>query len=272
MSSDHLGGDSLARRLLWQQLREVPPFRALVRSVEGALLREMAVVTPPVLDLGCGDGDFAATSFDTRVFAGLDPDRRALERAAARLAYENLIHAQAERIPLPDGRMGTVVAISVCEHIRDVDRVIQEAHRVLKPGGQFVLSVPTHLFADMLLGSTVCRRAGFDALGRGYGAWFNRLSRHIHIDPPEVWCDRLRSAGFEIVSWRYFLTPEAMRAFDFCHYLSVPMLATWRLTGRWVLWPKLAANRLHYLWLRRWTVTSAKESGPYVMIAARKEN
>jgi SAM-dependent methyltransferase len=271
MATERSNDDDVARRLLWQQLREIPPFRALVRSVEGALLREMTTLHTPVLDLGCGDGDFAATSCEGNIFAGLDPDHRALESAAARRAYQNLVRARAEEIPLADGRMGTVMAVSVCEHIADVDRVIQEAHRVLKPGGQFVLSVPTPHFADMLLGSTLCRLVGFDSLGRSYGAWFNRLSRHVHIDAPEVWCDRLRSAGFRSVSERQFLTPAAMRAFDLCHYLSVPMLVTWRLTGRWVLWPALAVNRLHYLWLRRWAVTAPVDKGPYVMIVARKD-
>mgnify|MGYP001161512639 FL=1 len=44
--------------LLWQQLKTLPAFRALLRAVE-ARFYEQIPLPDPILDIGCGDGNFA---------------------------------------------------------------------------------------------------------------------------------------------------------------------------------------------------------------------
>jgi 2-polyprenyl-3-methyl-5-hydroxy-6-metoxy-1,4-benzoquinol methylase len=39
-----------------------------------------------------------------------------------------------------------VTTIEVLEHVRDLDRSIAEVHRVLKPGGRFLITSPNRLF------------------------------------------------------------------------------------------------------------------------------
>ena len=48
--------------LLWRHLRGVPAFRALLRAVESRFYQDLELPRP-VLDLGCGDGHFAGTTF-----------------------------------------------------------------------------------------------------------------------------------------------------------------------------------------------------------------
>ena len=47
---------------LWLNLRELPYFRGLLRAIEGRFYEEIELAEP-VLDLGCGDGQFAAVTF-----------------------------------------------------------------------------------------------------------------------------------------------------------------------------------------------------------------
>jgi SAM-dependent methyltransferase len=45
-----------------------------------------------------------------------------------------------ERIDLPDGSVGTAIALDTVEHVRHVWRAADEIHRVLRPGGMLVMT------------------------------------------------------------------------------------------------------------------------------------
>jgi predicted TPR repeat methyltransferase len=67
-------------------LEKLGPSLGFWRAAEIAALREQAY-TPPVLDLGCGDG-FITSQVLSQVEIGLDPDQAALERAAGLGIYQ----------------------------------------------------------------------------------------------------------------------------------------------------------------------------------------
>ena len=47
---------------LWTQISELPYFRGLLRAVEAKFYQDLTLKRP-VLDVGCGDGHFAARTF-----------------------------------------------------------------------------------------------------------------------------------------------------------------------------------------------------------------
>lgn len=252
-------------------LRQVPAFRALVRSVECRLFERLLPLEPPVLDLGCGDGSFGSVLFDARpVFAGVDPDASGLREAAQHQVYRHLVAANGAHLPFPNDFFGTVMSNSVLEHIPDVDTVLGEVSRVLRPGGGLLFTVPSHRFGEMLLGSALCRRAGLGRAARAYADWFNRHSAHFHTDPPETWLVRLERCGFQLSSWEYYFTPASHRVFDLAHYLSLPSLLTRKLTGQWVLFPDTFVRRLFERWFRRYAEQTPVDEGPYLFFQARK--
>jgi SAM-dependent methyltransferase len=51
-----------------------------------------------------------------------------------------------ERLDLPDGSVGTVLAFSAFEHVPRFWRGFDEVRRVLRPDGAFVVSMPFHFF------------------------------------------------------------------------------------------------------------------------------
>ncbi len=67
---------------LWRHLKGVPAFRALLRAVESRFYQNLELERP-VLDLGCGDGHFAAVTFSLSPEVGIDPWRGPLEEARA---------------------------------------------------------------------------------------------------------------------------------------------------------------------------------------------
>lgn len=219
---------------LWFHLRELPYFRALLRAVESRFYQEMAFPSP-VLDLGCGDGQFADVSFDRTLEVGVDPWWRPLREAQKRDAYQYLFQADGARLPFPDGYFSSAISNSVLEHIPTIDEVLSEINRVLKPGAVFAFSVPNQNFLPALSIGRGLDKIGLGPFGETYRSFFNRISRHYHCDSPDIWQGRLERAGFRLErSWHYF-SPAALRALEWGHYFGLPSWVCKMITGRWIL-------------------------------------
>ena len=219
---------------LWLHLRDLPYFRAMLRAVEAAFYQGIDL-PGPILDLGCGDGHFASLTFDHPLDVGLDPWTGPIHKARQYGVYRGLIQANGADMPFPDAYFGSAVSNSVLEHIPNIDEVLKETGRVLKPGARFIFCTPNHNFLPSLSAGRALDRFGLHGLAERYRAFFNRIARHQHCDSPEVWQKRLEQAGFVLEQhWNYF-PPEAIRVFEWGHYLGLPSLIWRRLTGRWNL-------------------------------------
>src|SRR5690242_14581407 len=140
------------RDYLWNQLAELPYFRALLRAVESRFYECLPVIAP-VLDLGAGDGSFAEQTFSHPLDVGIDPWWSPLVEARQRRAHRLLALAQGGHMPFADATFQTVVSNSVLEHIPDLDPVIAETYRVLRPGGYLLFCSPSDHFTDWLIGA-----------------------------------------------------------------------------------------------------------------------
>jgi len=99
-----------------------------------------------VLDLGCGEGSFAAAlvSAGAQVDA-VDVAHEALARARRRAPGADVFHVE-EGAPLPfdDDRFDVVWAGEVLEHVADVVGLLAEVRRVLRWDGVLVVTTPYH--------------------------------------------------------------------------------------------------------------------------------
>jgi len=182
---------------LWLNLSTLPYFRGLLRAVEARHYPEFDLPSP-ILDLGCGDGNFVTIAFDKKVDVGIDPWTGPVHQAVREGGYHLVVQGAGARMPFPDAHFASGFSNSVLEHIPDLESVLVEMARVLKPDAPFVFCVPNHNFLANLSVSNFFDRIGLRKLGDAYRAFFNRISRHEHCDPPEVWKERLERAGFRI--------------------------------------------------------------------------
>jgi len=105
-----------------------------------------------VLDAGCGSGRHLCESFRTPgvEVAGVDLNRADLGKAKgflslmAREQKGRWLVAQADvtKLPFADGSFDVVICSEVLEHIKDNRTAVAELVRVLKPGGDLVVTVP----------------------------------------------------------------------------------------------------------------------------------
>lgn len=107
-------------------------------------------VRPPkasdlLLDCGAGTGLFAAEmAAHCRVMV-LDDHEEALRMLRARFAPEQIICLAGDQVPLPDAALEYVTALDVLEHTPDDAAVVRGFHRLLKPGGVAVVTVPASM-------------------------------------------------------------------------------------------------------------------------------
>lgn len=258
------------RDLLWLNIRELPYFRGLMRAVEGRFYQDLPLESP-TLDLGCGDGHFAQITFSRPLEVGVDPWYAPLREAKLRQSYSLLIHAYGQTMPLPDGTFSSAVSNSVLEHIRDVQPVLNDLARVLKSGGTFYFCLPNQNFDPNLSIARLLDRIGLKGLGDAYRRLFDRISRHVHLDPPEIWQHRVEEAGMKVVRhWNYF-SPTSLSDLEWGHYFGLPAWVAKKITGHWILLParwNLALTRK--IVERSWQETQPREDGVCTFFICQK--
>lgn len=236
-SKDKNKVDKTKKDFLWLQIKEMPYFRGMLRAVEARAYQDINL-QEPILDLGCGDGHFASIAFDYPLEVGIDPWWGPVKLASKQGSYKQVINGVGNQIPFPDGYFGSVISNSVLEHIDDLDVVIKEVARVMKPNGTFVFCVPNHLFLENLSISSWLDKIHLKSLGDLYRKFFNWISRHHHCDSPEVWEKRLSEASFSIDQWWHYFSPSAFHVLEWGHYFGLPSLISHFLLRRWIIVPK----------------------------------
>jgi SAM-dependent methyltransferase len=138
----------------------VPPLRdpmsercsRILDEVHRVLLEQVSRLPVParpsdplvLLDVGCWDG--AATERYARALGaralGIEVFEAPAVAAQSRGIEVARIDLESEPFPWADGSVDVVVCNQVFEHLKNVWRPMSEIHRVLRPGGWALLSVP----------------------------------------------------------------------------------------------------------------------------------
>ena len=143
------------------------------------------------LDLGCGDGRLTA-ELRAASITGADVSLVALERAARRLRRGRFVRLGLdEPLPFDDGSFALVLCAETIEHVRDVQLLLSEVRRVLRPGGVLAVTTPAH-----------SRRTALRLLVRGWESEFDPLSPHLRFFTKRSLARLLDELGFDVDSLR----------------------------------------------------------------------
>ncbi len=97
------------------------------------------ITTGRVLDVGCGIS--TALHFIGSQQYGLDPLAEQYKKLYSYPAGINIITGTGEGIPFESEHFDMVINSNVLDHVENPEKTINEIHRVLKPGGHFLLTV-----------------------------------------------------------------------------------------------------------------------------------
>jgi SAM-dependent methyltransferase len=164
-----------------------------------------------LLDVGCNVGAWladCATRYPDARLAGVEINETALDVARSKLRRADLHRSGAEKLPFPDGSFQCVTCFEVLEHVPEGLRAtaFREMHRVLRPAGRLIMTVPHAGWFAWLDSNNV--RFRLPALygrvvGRGqrdssYAALSREVEWHHHFSAAELL--GLAGAGWKTVA------------------------------------------------------------------------
>lgn len=169
------------------------------------------------LDLGCGEGR-AGRVLRKRGhrMTGVDLAPSMVRLARETGAYEEVLHADAAALPLPDAAFDLVIAFMSLQDMDDAAGAARESWRVLRPGGRLVLAV-VHPFASAHLGRDEGEQRAYfdvqrtvDSVERdGVAITFHQVHR-----PLQEWFALVRDARYLVEDLREPRPSEAAAAGD----------------------------------------------------------
>lgn len=178
---------------LWQRVPEgLEPSDFALRS---RFLLERVREGERVLDVGCGEGRFAAelTRAGARVVA-VDVAEEPLRRARARHPELDLRLVDGEGSwELADACFDVVWAGEVIEHVADTAAWLSEVRRVLRSGGRLLVSTPAH--GRLRLARMALSR-------RAFAQHFDPLGDHLRFYSRETLSRLIGEFGFEQINVR----------------------------------------------------------------------
>jgi SAM-dependent methyltransferase len=118
-------------------------YRGRRRIIEVELARLGLRSDGIVLDAGCGSGRTLQELARYGHVSGVELDPDAAAVAAARGPYD--VHVgRLEELPWPNGTFDLITCLDVIEHTPDDVATLTELHRVTKPGGWLLVTVPAY--------------------------------------------------------------------------------------------------------------------------------
>lgn len=195
-----------------------------------------------LLDVAGGDGYWAGKAGGLGAVAVcLDINRGKLSRGRHLRRAPHLVLGDALRLPFGDGAFDVVMSVCAIEHFIDGEVALDEMTRVLRPGGELVMS------AD-----TLSRENEWPALGAKHRRRYHVVRTYTHEELAQL----LEERSFEVLTHTYiFRGLKAERL-----YLQ---LSRFRLA--WNLAAPLAPL------VRRWERGRENDRGSVVLIHARRK-
>ena len=117
------------------------------RDVVRHWLKRVAPIAPEhvLLDCGAGTGFFAKEMEACCRVLVLDDHEESLRILRTRFRADQILSLSGDEVPLPDGSLDYITALDVLEHVPDDASVVRGFHRLLKPGGIAIVTVPASM-------------------------------------------------------------------------------------------------------------------------------
>lgn len=182
---------------------------------EGHILKELDTIgfhNKKVLEIGLGQGSDSMQIINRgAIYYGIDLTEESVRRVKERFRlfnkpYKEVQVTNAEKIPYPDNSFDIVYSHGVIHHSPQIEKIVQEIHRVLIPGGQAVIMLYHKRSYNYYISIGFLRRLGLllllpfpflaKPISRLTGESVERINRHKY---------HFRKEGFSYFKMKNFI-------------------------------------------------------------------
>lgn len=215
----------------FKKFLRVAPFALAFWRTSEAVAFSSVQYKKPILDLGCGFGEFAGVVFN-KMEMGIDINEEELAQAFRGGKYKKVLWADARELPFKNSSYSTVLSVSVLEHIKEADYAIREVHRILKKDGLLIFTVPTDKLYENLAVVRFLILMRLEWLAKIYFYLHSKAFDHVCLKSDVWWDKQLKKAGFKIIKKHGTVSPKATIIYDFFLLPSFPSQIWKMLFGR----------------------------------------
>ncbi len=179
-----------------------------IEIVIDELLAGVDLQNQSVLDVGCGTGRFTqrAGARGARM-TSLDIGVRLLDLTRRR-CRTSPVAADACALPFGSNTFDVVISSECIEHTRDPEAALLEIHRVTKPGGTFVVTVPNQAWHFAITIANALKLRPYE----GYENWMRWSAMRSTLRRAGAHIDEMR--GFHLVPFVVPGLPPLLRRMD----------------------------------------------------------
>jgi len=185
-------------------------------------------------DIGCGRGSYSielAKYCQLKMYCidivekNVEITKEVMKNARIEMEYSV---SEAEKIDIKDETCDCVFIIEVLDHVNDVRQSINNAYRILKPGGRCYISVPNKLFPFETHPVKIGRRL-YNRLLFPFLPWIPFLHRRIataRVFSQAPLVNEAREVGFKDIKITYVMPPFEKRGGAFIRGLAARLNRT----------------------------------------------
>jgi len=196
----------------------VPPM-TIWRAWEYAVYKHYELVEP-VLDIGCGDGQFFRHIWPNITNAiGVDADSDTAKIAEQSGVYRQVHATPAHQLPVPPNSCKSAFANCSLEHMDYLPEVLGAINRSLCPGSPFLFSVVTDKFIEWSALPLLVEKVGEHQKAEELQFEYVKYHHLVNPFPPEKWIEHLNKAKFKVIEYWPIIPEVSSRLFLFVDQL-----------------------------------------------------
>jgi SAM-dependent methyltransferase len=114
------------------------PLYILRKNIYRRMVKFAPMLSGKLMDFGCGSKPYKALFTNISAYIGVDYDGEGHKHDDEQID----VYYDGHTIPFADNTFDSILTNEVLEHVFNLENIIGELHRVLKPGGKILITTP----------------------------------------------------------------------------------------------------------------------------------